>query len=79
MTDPVRFTLAYYKCQVSFKSDQDPRGDWIFDPDHKIDISKFQSQAQPEDSTDFCKCDNPDNDMPPFGDHCLVCNRKIRT
>ena len=26
----------------------------------------------------FCQCDEPDNDMPPNGDHCLNCGKVIR-
>lgn len=35
-------------------------------------------KLQQKDSPDTCKCDDPDNDMVPFGDHCLQCGGTIR-
>ena len=39
---------------------------------------KLKLLRQPENSADFCQCEEPDNDMPPYGDHCLACGKKIR-
>jgi Zn-finger nucleic acid-binding protein len=46
MTDPKRFTIEQYDYDETMYSEEDSKGKWIFDPDHKIDISKF---CDPED------------------------------
>ena len=36
----------------------------------------YRERAKP--TVGFCECAEPDNDMPPNGDHCLNCGGIIR-
>lgn len=43
------------------------------------EIIQHLKNHQPEDSSNFCQCNEPDNDMVPYGKHCLNCGKVIRT
>lgn len=46
--EPKRYMLETNPCNQNFMDFKDPDGQWIFDPDHKIDlrnITSYQSRA----------------------------------
>ena len=45
---------------------------------HLLDLFQQCEAPQQKDAPDSCKCDDPDNNMAPFGDHCLACGGVIR-
>lgn len=59
MTEPKRYTVKIDCHNQTFDSIEDPEGQWIFDPDHKIDLRNLTRQFS-----------RPDNAEP---DHCYYC------
>ena len=41
MIEPKRYMIFIPSDGSTYERMDDPRGDWIHDPDHKIDVSKF--------------------------------------
>ena len=52
MTNPRRVTIKPNDFDGSMYTEKDVKGSWIFDPDCKIDVSKYQAEAQPKDAAD---------------------------
>lgn len=52
---------------------------WLHDNGiSKDEYMQWPNQAQQQDSPNTCKCEYPDFDAMPFGNHCLACNGIIR-
>lgn len=45
MTEPKRYTVKTDCYNQTFDSIEDPEGQWIFDPEHKIDLRNLTSQC----------------------------------
>jgi len=70
MENPKRFVIKTDSFGEGLYSEEDPKGPWIHDPDHKIDVSKFceseneQGKFTRPDNTEAALC--PDCGKP----HC---------
>ena len=78
--------------QIEKMREKYPKAKGIFEVGEKLvirgslfqvkDISPFGIKLkllrQPEDSADFCQCDEPENNMVPYGGICVACGRIIR-